>query len=360
MPAAAPGTLRTRRIAAALALAALLLAAGCGKTAGIDRGGRVVGDTLTVYALVPSPGEGAARDLVDGQRLALREAGGRTGPFKVNLASLDETRGEREASELPGAVAASVRQAIADPQIIAAIADLGDETARTSIPLLNAAGILHVSPGATYPGFLREVEPGEPERWYPAGERTFFPLVPDAAAQARALAGALEGRVLVEQEESPGGRAFGAALRAALGDRRLVAGAARADAAVYAGTDPRDAAGVVDALLRENRSLTVHLPSALAGAPVARRARVAAVTARPEPSRAFSRAFREAFGRDATPAAAAGHAAMEAVLRALGRAGKRASNRQAVIEAFRADPPPAPELRLRSYRGGEPVSRPLR
>ncbi|MDP9385434.1 MAG: hypothetical protein M3P50_09410, partial [Actinomycetota bacterium] len=202
MPAAAPGTLRTRWIAAALA--ALGLAAGCGETEGISRGGNVIGDTLTVYSVVPQPGDGVARDLVDGERLALREGGARAGPFKVNFASLDETRGEREAAELPGAVASTVRQAITDPQIIAAIADLGDDTARISVPLFNSAGILHVSPGVTYPGFLREVGPGEPERWYPAGERTFFPLVPDAAAEARALAGALEGRVLVEQEESPG------------------------------------------------------------------------------------------------------------------------------------------------------------
>ena len=47
--------------------------------------------------------------------------------------------------------------------------------------------------------------------------------------------------------------------------------ARRADAAVYAGTDPAAADGVVAGLLRENPRLAVHLPSALAGSRAAAR-----------------------------------------------------------------------------------------
>lgn len=340
------------------ALAAVVLVVGCGETEGITRGGSIIGETLTVYSLLPTP-DGRARDVVDGERLALAQAGGRAGAFKVNFASLDETGGE-QGDELPGAVAAATRQAIVDAQIVAVIGDLDDATARTSVPLLNEAGILHVSPGVTYPGFITRVEPGEPERWYPAGARTFFPLQPDDIAQGRALAGSLSGRVLVEQEESPSGRAFGTALRAALGPGRLVRDARSADQAVYAGTDPDAARGVVESLLSENPKLEVFLPAALADAPIARRARVVSITARPASDPAFTRAFRAAFGRDPGPAALAGRAAMRAVLAAVAGAGAQAADRHAVIAAFTRGERPAPQLFLESRRDGRVVGEPLR
>lgn len=181
---------------AALLLALLL--AGCGETEGIVGGGSVIGETLTVYSILPGPDRPAVRDVVDGQRLALLEAQGRAGAFKVNFASLDSTGGGKTGSELPGQVASTTRQAIADAQIIAVIGDLTADTAAVSVPLLNSAGILHVSPGLTDPRFTtgKGGEPGEPERFYPAGRRTFFPVAPrgegnrPGAAFARSFASA--------------------------------------------------------------------------------------------------------------------------------------------------------------------------
>lgn len=318
-----------------MAALAALAAAGCGQTEGISRGGNIIGETLTVYSLLPEPGQGESRDLVDGERLALQQAAGRAGAFKVNFASLDETAGV-PSGELPGAVASAVRRTIADAQVVAVIGDLDARTAEVSVPLLNAAGVLHVSPGVAYPGFVTRVRPGEPGRWYPAGPRTFFSLAPDATAQARALAGAVRGRVLVEQEAGPEGEALGAALRRALGAGRLVASARQADVAVYAGTDAANAQGVVEGLLSESPRVRVVLPPALAGTPLARRSRVRALRAQPDPEPAFAQAFTRAFGRPATPAAAAGAQAMRTVLGAVARAGAKASSRQAVIDAFAA------------------------
>jgi branched-chain amino acid transport system substrate-binding protein len=198
-----------RRRGAVGAILAFLLVAGCGKTEGITAGGNVIGETLTVYSLLPQPGTGVSRDIVDAERLALQQAGGRAGRFKVNFASLDLT-GDATGDELPGRVASAARQAIGDAQIIAVIGDLDAATARVTVPLLNSSGVLHVSPGVTDPGFTVGGAPGEPERHYPAGRRSFFPLPADDVAQARALAGALRGRVLVEEETSPAGRRFGA------------------------------------------------------------------------------------------------------------------------------------------------------
>ena len=150
------------RLALAAAAAAVALA-GCGESEGITGGGAVIGETLTVTSLLPHPDAGYARDVVDGQRLELDRAGGRAGRFKVNFASIDET-GDATGDELAGAVADATRQAIADAQVIAVVGDLDAATARTSVPLLDSAGILHVSPAVSYPGFVRGVEPGDPDR----------------------------------------------------------------------------------------------------------------------------------------------------------------------------------------------------
>ena len=132
------------------ALAALLILAGCAnsKDEGISGGGKVIGSTLTVYSLAPDPG-GAGRDFVDGQKLALSAAGGRAGQYSVNFTSLDLGAADDTAAQ-----AESVRRAINDPAIIAAIVAAN----RVTVPLFNAAGILQVAPGdaalATDPNLL--------------------------------------------------------------------------------------------------------------------------------------------------------------------------------------------------------------
>jgi hypothetical protein len=116
---------------AAAALAAVALA-GCGGE-GITGGGKVIGNTVTVYSLTPDP-SGTGRDYVDGEKLALSDAGGRAGAYAVNFASLDLGEDEEDQAE-------ATRRAISDSQIVAAVAD----ATRVTVPLLNAAGILQVT-----------------------------------------------------------------------------------------------------------------------------------------------------------------------------------------------------------------------
>jgi hypothetical protein len=120
-----------------LALLAALVLVGCGqsKDEGISGGGKVIGRTVTVYSLVNDPG-GAGRDFVEGQKLALSDAGGRAGSLAVNFTSLDLGSDDTEQAE-------AVRRSINDPQIIAAVADAN----KVTVPLFNAAGILQVTPG---------------------------------------------------------------------------------------------------------------------------------------------------------------------------------------------------------------------
>ena len=264
----------------------LALAAGCGwddrDDAAITRGGVVDGqDPHRLLEPARSPGEGAAADIVAGEKLALAERGGRVGPYTVNFVSLDER-----------APAEAARTAIGDAQAVAVIGGLRTPETRVTAPLLNAAGYLQVVLGAGYPGFTGPGVPGEPERYVPAAQPTFARLGGDAADEAEALVAAAvdprprvvtgpagpapAGRTLaVEEEAGDEAAALAAAVRSAArrAGLELVGRPARADAIVYAGEDPVAATGVLAALAREAPRATLVLPEALgrAGVGVPRR-----------------------------------------------------------------------------------------
>jgi hypothetical protein len=146
-----------RKAAAVVALALLAAACGTSKDEGISGGGKVIGRTVTVYSIMQDP-SGTARDLIDGEKLALSEANGRAGALAVNFSSLDAGDGSDESA------AEAVRRAINDPQIIAAVADATPVT----VPLFNAAGILQVAPAG-------DIALAGDAHANPAGRRTLAP-----------------------------------------------------------------------------------------------------------------------------------------------------------------------------------------
>jgi hypothetical protein len=156
-----------RRTLTALALAL----AGCGGASegGISSGGKVIGRTVTVYSLTSDPA-GSNRDLVDAEKLALADAGGRAGALSVNFSSLDLGGADQQRQ------AQAARRAISDPQIIAAIV----EATRVTVPLFNAAGILQIAAGG-------DTSLANDPQALPSGKRTVaaLPAAPPPAGFAR-------------------------------------------------------------------------------------------------------------------------------------------------------------------------------
>lgn len=306
------------------ALAALASLTGCASE-GTAGGGRIVGETLTVYSLLPDTP--VARDIIDGEKLALAQAGGQAGSFKVNFAVDHLAQDDTEK------VADTIREAIHDLQIVAAISDLDSETARTTIPLLNAGGILHLSPGATYPGFVAAF-PGaaedEPARWQPSPKRTFASLAPSDLAQAQAIAEAAEPPVLIEAEPDD---VLGAELRRRLRGK-LTDDGLLARTAVYAGSDVENARGVLEPLRREAPRARIVVPESLLRAGVELPSGVRAMTSAPAPT--IGDAFQQRFGRCATRYAQLGYDAMKSVLDAIETAGERANDRRVLADTWLA------------------------
>jgi len=172
-----------------VALAAVLLGVvGCGGVSVSDVA-EATGGQLTVYSSLPLQGPTAAisEQIVDGEKLALADAGGRAGPFKIEYDSLDDANPKTGQWE-PGLTATDAKLAAQDTSTIAYLGELDSAATAVSLPFINAAGILQISPTSPYVGLTSSLDAGqdEPERFYPSGKRTFVRLAPGDIAQAAA------------------------------------------------------------------------------------------------------------------------------------------------------------------------------
>lgn len=323
------------------ALCALALA-GCGAGEDIRGGGTIPGSSMTVATLLPlgGPDAEAVRDIIAGQKLALHETGGKVAGFRVGFAVYDT------AVRSPEKVG---RAAIEDVQIGAVIGPVRSRAAAPIVPIVNAAGLLHVGLGAGDPAIASD------ERLRVSGEQTYFPLAADARDQATEMLGlALPGPVAVERENGRESRALARELVAAARDR-LAEDPERARTVLYAGEDVETATRVAGSVARPGGARRIVFGDALVrrGLPGALPDRsrdaarfVATVPARPPA--AFAEAFRELFGRDPGPYAVLGHTAMARVIDAVRRAGRRANHRQRIVDAY-AEGPGAEPLRALAW-----------
>jgi branched-chain amino acid transport system substrate-binding protein len=169
-----------------------------------------VGKQLTIYSGLPLQGPSAAisKQIVGGEKLALSDAGGRIGSLTVSYVSLDDSNPVNGQWD-PGVTAANAKAVAQDPTTIAYLGDYNSGATAVSLPLINAAGILQVSPSSPYVGLTSSLDAGqdEPERFYPTGKRTFGRVAQGDQVQAAAQVALLraEGvrRVYVLADQDP-------------------------------------------------------------------------------------------------------------------------------------------------------------
>jgi branched-chain amino acid transport system substrate-binding protein len=156
---------------------------------GAEDGGR---RTLTVYSSLPL--QGAQRpqttDMVKGIELALEQAGNRAGDFEVRYESLDDSTAQAGAWT-PEATTSNARKAVQDDATALYIGEFNSGASALSIPVLNEAGVPQISPANTAVGLTSDEPgstPGEPDKYYPTGQRTYVRIVPKDTIQGAALA----------------------------------------------------------------------------------------------------------------------------------------------------------------------------
>jgi branched-chain amino acid transport system substrate-binding protein len=363
---------RARRLCLAALALPLAAAAGCGGVS-ISGASEATGNQLAIYSSLPlqGPSSGASEQIVNGERLALAQSGGRIGAFRVGYVSLDDVNPQTGRFD-PGLTASNAKSAAQDTSTIAYLGELGSAATAVSLPLINAAGILQVSPGSPYVGLTSSLDAGqyEPERFYPTGRRTFGRLEPSDPVQAAAQVALMRSlgvhSVYVIDDQNPfevplaqlvadGARRAGIAVAGR--DSLAVAGATTfpgevekvrssgAQAVFFAGGPGtgtvslwRELSTAAPATLMLGTSSLVSeaFTSAIgsAGSRTYLTTPVLGSSDYPPPAEHVLSAYRKQFGGEPGPYALYGYEAMSVVLAAIRSAGSRGNNRQVVIERF--------------------------
>ena len=146
-------------------------------------------NTLTIYSSLPLQGDSRPQSRTSStarswrsRRPAARSATSRSST------SASTTRPRRPASGTRARPSANARKAAQDTSTIAYLGEFNSGASAISIPILNEAGILQISPSNTYVGLTRSegADKGEPDKYYPSGKRTFGRVVPADHIQAAA------------------------------------------------------------------------------------------------------------------------------------------------------------------------------
>lgn len=352
------------------------LAGGCGSISGANSS---QGNQLTIYSSLPLQGPSGAvsTQIVNGEKLALHDSGGHIGPFKISYDSMDDsspTSGQWD----PGVTASNAKTAANDPSTIAYLGDYNSAATAISLPLINAAGILQVSPASPYAGLSRSAYAGqdEPERFYPTGRRSFARLQPgdpvQAGAQVRLMRDLGVGRVYVLDDQDPfelplaqmvsadsehAGISVAAHDSIDTSSTTSFAGevakvvASGAQAVFFAGGTTPETVSLWQQLhsadprlwlLGSSAMVNAKFTSAIGAGAAARTllsTPILPVSRYPPSAQRVLAAYRRQFHEEPEAYALFGYEAMSATLRAITRAGGRGNNRQAVIDAlFSAGP----------------------
>jgi branched-chain amino acid transport system substrate-binding protein len=138
-------------------------------------------NTIKIVSSLPRTGSAKAQTdtIVNGITMALDEAGWKVGAFTIKYEDLDDATaaaGQWTAEK----EAANADQAIKDPDVMVYLGTYNSGAAKVSIPMLNKASLLMISPANTWPGLSKpgKGDQGEPEKYRPTGKVNYTRVVP--------------------------------------------------------------------------------------------------------------------------------------------------------------------------------------
>jgi len=137
--------------------------------------------TIKIVSSLPRTGSANAQSttVVNGIKMAIEEYGGKVGDFKIDYSDWDDASPQRGQWD-PAVESQNAEKAIGDPDVMGYIGTYNSGAAKISMPVLNKAGVVMVSPANTYPGLTKPGlgEPQEPVVYQPSGKINFFRVVP--------------------------------------------------------------------------------------------------------------------------------------------------------------------------------------
>jgi branched-chain amino acid transport system substrate-binding protein len=371
--------LRVRSVAASGCLVTALAfgVAACGgngnKSSGGGGGGGGGRTSLTIYSSLPLQGDSRpqSESVVNGEKMALEEAGGKVGKFTIKYSSLDDATAAAGKWD-PGQTSADARKAAQDPSTIAYLGEFNSGASAISIPILNEANILQISPSNTYVGLTRSqgADKGEPDKYYPAGKRTFGRVVPADHIQAAAQVtyqkdeGCKKTYILNDKEVYGKGiavqvqsiaKAQGLAIAGNDGIDTKAANfrtlaqkikSSGADCMFFGGITQNKGVQVFKDVNAANPTMKLFGPDGVAESAFSEKIPVAVQKLTyitnptldpklyPPAAQDFFAKFKQKYGKEPEPYAIYGYEAMKVALLAIQNAGDKGNDRQAVIDAF--------------------------
>ena len=119
------------------------------------------GNTIDIYSDLPLTGSVTAQTVpaLNGEKLALKQAGFKAGQWKVNFVSLNDATATSPTNYDLNVCQANARKAATDSKAVYMVGPFNSGCAEVEIPITNEGGLAQVSPANTYPG-LTTNDPG--------------------------------------------------------------------------------------------------------------------------------------------------------------------------------------------------------
>jgi branched-chain amino acid transport system substrate-binding protein len=144
----------------ALAVVSVVAFAACsGTPAASGGGGGGGGDKGTVKIAIELPLQGselaASQPMVNGIRLAVKQAGGTAGGYKVEIPDSAVYDDALNGAHDPQTGANNMTKIVGEPDVVAVIGPLNSSVGKAQIPISNEAGLLQCSPANTNPDLTK-------------------------------------------------------------------------------------------------------------------------------------------------------------------------------------------------------------
>jgi branched-chain amino acid transport system substrate-binding protein len=173
--------MNSRYLTKGLCIAVAGLLAGFAGCAGANREGDSDAKRIKIVSSLPRTGSAKAQTdtIVNGIRMALDEVEGKVGDWTIAYEDWDDATaaaGQWTAE----AEASNASRAISDPDVMVYIGTYNSGAAKISMPILNRAKLLMISPANTWPGLTKpgKGDSGEPDIYRPTGRVNFTRVVP--------------------------------------------------------------------------------------------------------------------------------------------------------------------------------------
>jgi branched-chain amino acid transport system substrate-binding protein len=138
-------------------------------------------NTIKIVSSLPRTGSSKPQTdtIINAFKMALEEVNNKVGSFTIVYEDWDDATAAKGSWDA-GKEAENANKALADPDVMVYIGTFNSGAAKVSIPILNQASLVMISPANTYPGLTKPGtgEANEPKVYQPSGKPNYSRVVP--------------------------------------------------------------------------------------------------------------------------------------------------------------------------------------